>query len=517
MFLLPEILTAAILLKIASKTGEREISKAFGKKFALLNENDYDCFEKLWDQYWDAQKFKKDHKEEIQAEVDQAFHWLETLANCSHIGRQPDHNLPFGHKSACWADYNQRYVIFSDHHMMHQHPGVLGTAHRHDIFSVFPNHREGDHFINRIGNRYLYADALRQYYNSNYTLVENGDVEDLVIFEPNFEDVKARKKMNDEELREHKFQYRLRQLQAIMHTYDDLYIQIHDTFQSHGRYIRLAGNHDQDLQKPAFTHQLRTRYPDINVYDYLMLYDPREARDGDRPRYIIGHGHQFDINCTPKFAPKQGEVFSESLAWAFQGADRNWRWEDGPSRWADRFPFVNELVKGDKRPGEEFIAGRLDGVDDLIEVLFGCEIAWEYFENDSALNAFLQEVCTGEEFFKYRHLDELETCNKYHSAFQHSGRIPTLVLGHSHEPRANAINQRNNVVPFYANSGTAGRFENLLWCVEIEGDNLRVVSWHFDQLLDEIPQPGQMHRPPVRTVYEPFGGQLVPIRVERLG
>jgi hypothetical protein len=32
-------------------------------------------------------------------------------------------------------------------------------------------------------------------------------------------------------------------------------------------------------------------------------------------------------------------------------------------------------------------------------------------------------------------------------------------------------------IEFYINSGAAGRFENLIWCVEIEGGVERMLSW----------------------------------------
>ncbi|MPM31397.1 hypothetical protein SDC9_77952 [bioreactor metagenome] len=173
-------------------------------------------------------------------------------------------------------------------------------------------------------------------------------------------------------------------------------------------------------------------------------------------------------------------------------------------------------MRGDKQFKEELFNGDLDGFDDVVESIFGCEIAWEYFENESALNALIQEVFKGEEFFKYRHLDEVEVCRKYTEAFQNAPSTPTLILGHSHEPRLNALNEHNRPERHYANCGTEGRFENLIWCIEVEGDDMRVVSWHYERLLDGVPDPNAMHRPPVRTVYQSNGDVLVQNRVEEL-
>jgi hypothetical protein len=92
-------------------------------------------------------------------------------------------------------------------------------------------------------------------------------------------------------------------------------------------------------------------------------------------------------------------------------------------------------------------------------------------------------VWTGDETFKLRHMDEPKLCEEYERKYlaRNTGKpIPTLVIGHTHEPRRRATFTEGttvNIVDYYLNSGAAGRFENLIWCVEIEGSTDRIVSW----------------------------------------
>jgi len=65
---------------------------------------------------------------------------------------------------------------------------------------------------------------------------------------------------------------------------------------------------------------------------------------------VVGHGHHFDAASTPKYSKEIGEMLSECLGWAYEGADRVWRWDatDGVQRWAHGGePFLNTLVIDD--------------------------------------------------------------------------------------------------------------------------------------------------------------------------
>ena len=81
--------------------------------------------------------------------------------------------------------------------------------------------------------------------------------------------------------------------------------------------------------------------------------------------------------------------------------------------------------------------------------------------------------------YKLRHLNEIRLYKSYLSEFDKDAHVPKLVIGHTHEPRQNATYPDENVVKaskYYLNSGSAGRYQNLIWCVEIEGESDRIVS-----------------------------------------
>jgi hypothetical protein len=118
----------------------------------------------------------------------------------------------------------------------------------------------------------------------------------------------------------------------------------------------------------------------------------------------------------------------------------------------------------------------------------GHEVAWEYFENEDPYMAFVKEVCTGDEFFKYRHMNEAVLANAILRLNGNLKDFPTLICGHTHEPsdRSKFRNSTDitppdtpdrNLFTRYMNTGSAGRFENLIWCIEITGSTAKVHSW----------------------------------------
>ena len=135
------------------------------------------------------------------------------------------------------------------------------------------------------------------------------------------------------------------------------------------------------------------------------------------------------------------------------------------------------------------------------ESIYGKNIAWNYFENEGDPQKCIDlEVSTGKRWFKFRHLNELRLTVELENAF--GPRVPTLILGHTHEPRfrprkasgQSGHSQNWQEIDFYANSGSAGRFENLIWGIEILDRAPLLISWHRDG-----------DRMPVRTVWESFG------------
>jgi hypothetical protein len=519
-------LTEIILTFVTS--GQKGTIRKLGEKFSLKTNKDKDCFNALWNVYkWSVEYKKsteKDRKKEVEDALSQYFGQMIAIEGkgIARRGFQKIKRLPAAGK----------YVVFSDHHLLYK-------GHRHDFFSLS-------------GNAYLYSRLLEKYFDKNYTLIENGDVEDLVIFEPELNDCQKRAKMTKEELVAHRKTARLTQLRNILKSNENLYNQIRDTFHAKGRLVRIAGNHDQDLQYDEYLDVLRSKYKDITAYDFVLL----DSANSSIPAFAIAHGHQFDANCTPKYARFIGEAISECLGFAFQGSDRIWKWEDGPKTWASTRAFKNNLVGATpcnfkkiwddpaglisstfenflenpfetlkgliSHPVEEVVENIVETlIEDrdfqewFIEAIFGENIAWNYFESQTPAVALLDEVWTGDEFFKFRHTDELVITSLLKQAFKKQKQQPTLVLGHTHEVRLNSIDKSGNVENKYLNSGTAGRFQNLIWALEIDNGTPRIVSWHFPEPILEDPRSSSgssntMYRPPSRTVYTARGGELVP-------
>ncbi len=376
-------------------------------------------------------------------------------------------------------------------------------------------------------NYQLYLDVLGYYADEDYCLVENGDVEDCVLFEPDNEGAHARRKAapNAFGIREIAYPVRLddskwdeflhirytnrRELQdKIFKKFSGYYELINNRFK--GRYVRLAGNHDTYLDefrennlKDNVEKQLDNA---VLVKDYLQITRLNENGD-NQICYLVMHGHQFDGACiqhgeTP-YAKSLGEMYTECGGWANQGADRIWR-ENDTKRWYIGTTYQNQLAwsTAAEYPGDATMALVTNALGDImphaksfIETLLDHQIAWEYFENSDPFDAFTLEVWTGDEMYKLRHLDEISLCNGYLSEFQkikgNSAAVPKLVIGHTHEPRQNAVwldGKVDRTVDYYLNSGSAGRYQNLIWCIEIEGTTDRIVSWsRINGVLTRIP------------------------------
>lgn len=431
--------------------------KALGKAYGIRSRADRKCFDALWPLYKQASRYARKHKAELNGEVTKAFTILRQVAGGSRVSE-------LGHSQVIRLTGAGRYVVFSDHHMLH-------AGHRHDYFRSF-------------GNVTLYRQALAQYAGAGYVLIENGDVEDLVVIEPELQEARRRAAMSPASLAKHRLAYRSVQLEKIISTYEELYDQIARDFHAHGRLVKLAGNHEQDLQDPRLLRILRKKYPGLRVHDYAVIAPGRRAT----PSHIVAHGHQFDPVCNPRYSKQVGEVISECVGWAFQGADRIWTSED-TARWRRGDPFRNEPATARPRRSRKGLKRLWEAI---AELAVGHEIAWEYFESKSPQKAVFQEVLKGKEFFKIRHMSEDRILEGMRTAFRGTRRPPTLVLGHSHEARD---------LPNYMNSGSAGRFEGLLWGVEIDRGASRVITWHHDA-----------NGHPVRRILHPKDGRLAPAR-----
>ena len=374
------------------------------------------------------------------------------------------------------------FVVFSDHHI------------------VPPENRQKKVWLQ---NRDAYAKLIRHYASNGYTIVENGDVEDLVILEPKrteavylkvlAEHSKKKKGIDSKRLLSWFREYPNEMRDVLTATRSEWrQIQLDQIFDDPGnkpyydalaevaaanRLVRVAGNHDYEMQS------LQVREPWMVPVDILLI--------GDDNDYAVMHGHQFDQATNPAVAPLYGEVISECLGVWFQGPDRSWSADSVRTILKGGFP--NRLAThGDHASGAAsllmtaLLTSR-DANDEewamAWESLFGHPIAWEYGANDwqasvrggfSRPRDLIDDAMLGHQFFKFRHLDEGEIVQNLAT-----WDIETaLVLGHSHEVRA--IEGGPGHCRYY-NSGAAGRFERLVWALEITGRReVVVVAWAID-------------------------------------
>lgn len=374
-----------------------------------------------------------------------------------------------------------KYVIFSDHH-------ITPDGHSHNYFS------DGQ-------NKKLYMAILEYYSDNDFGLIENGDVEEYTIFEPtdaiinrydNLVDKKTPLGIREDigsivwsDLTEERINNRINILTQILDDHSDLYDLINTGFASKGKryYTKITGNHD-----PYINPRLRNVLPDFlkdNLCDALRI-NRAYGKKIDEPKYFITHGHQFDTSTLPQHAFAVGEVFSETLGWFIQGADRIWD-EAKTNQWRNpelNSTFRNILATADNE-GLESRGIVEKGIEDAIEGLMqNHEIAWEYFDNQRRARAITEEVLTGDEYFKVRHLSETRLVESL-SELQDNSELssfkdPTkLIIGHTHEPRLNSRTGVNDgdIVSNYINTGSAGRFDNLIWGVELIDGTEKVISW----------------------------------------
>jgi predicted phosphodiesterase len=466
---------------LSAANTKREVLKAIAGQFSL-DDSEEETFDALWDIFADAASYERDVEEELEADLDQAYHDVARIAAGFHVGKHTFARMP--------ADRDdERFVVFSDHHM---------TKHgsKPDYFKDF--------------NYQLYLDVLAHYATTDFCLIENGDVEECVIYAPTFTDARTRKdqapgagkfpiRHNDpnwHEFLDTRYAQRELTLSELTWEFRDYYDLVRLEFAARDKYVRITGNHDtyqDDDRESPLKERVEGRLG-ANVYDALRI-----RREGEIA-YVVLHGHQFDATCmqhgsTP-FAKSLGEVFSETAGWAFQGPDRFWteqdtkRWYHEPAVYGNTLAVETPGIYQDGGDGIfDLLANNLNQIKsdarDFVETVLDHQVAWEYFENSGAFHALTLEVWTGDELYKMRHTNEQKLCQRYASEFLDlqdppdlSARIPTLVIGHTHEPRKSARDPGSGAFPYwYLNSGSAGRYANLLWCVEILEDEDRICSW----------------------------------------
>lgn len=454
---------------------QRDISKTLGKKFNIQSQTDEEIFDDLWKIVSDSRDWAKNKSwpasneiyQAIEAKIESSYGEIAFIAqggNSQQDSFKREYDIS-----------NKSVVVFSDHHM---------TAYKN-----FAN------YFDDLGNYALYLKVLRHYMDATaFTIVENGDVEEGLVYEPTKADAAARLAAYNknklpiednadwQEFNNIRNAKRIEILNDIIDYYEEYYDLLSNEIIPAGRYVKIAGNHDTYLNndlKNIIENRLNTQ-----VYDVLR------ANWNNQCKYLITHGHQFDEVCVQPYAASLGEIISEGLSWAYQGADRMWNLSD-TKKWynSSEGGFQNKLSSstpsGDyKEPELALVLNLLKDIrnnpDNFFESIFGHPIAWEYFENNDAFNAVFLEVYNGEEMYKLRHMDEIKLYHEYISRIQME-EVPILVLGHTHEVRKDAertVGIAGSVTsPSYINTGSAGRFANLIWCSELTGTDQHIVSW----------------------------------------
>lgn len=372
-----------------------------------------------------------------------------------------------------------KIVIFSDHHILPDE-----------------NRQSGCWRANRDG----YTRILGHYGEDGWVVVEDGDVEDLVILEPMITEsmysevllgkmgrrVRSRnakqllagiatdpavtfRALEEARIPRRREQYaRIRSAPGNQAYYDVL-----RQLAASDQLVRVTGNHCYNLGELQTEEHLRP--VDVAIVER------------ERPMAIL-HGHQFDQATAPGVATLYGEVISECLGVWFQGPDRTW----GPREIARILGggFPNRLsTHGESHGGvgtmvTAMMASEYGDVDEWAaawEGLFGHPIAWEYAADDWQLGArygayrpgnIIEQAMLGEQFFKFRHLDELAVV----LALERWQVDADIVFGHTHEVRDIPSGPTSR----YYNSGAAGRFERLIWALEVEPSGVTICAWHIE-------------------------------------
>lgn len=233
------------------------VLKEIGKAFSLKTANDLEMFDDLWEVYQIGNKYRRDNEERMATAVEEAYTGLTDIV----AGRKTSASHGLERVGRTRAT---RLVVFSDHHMTH-------SGHRHNYFNTF--------------NAALYRDVLKRYADDGVTLVENGDVEELLIFEPTIAEAEKRRKLvrrptlglddigtiDWAELDGIRVEKRRQDLERMI-TDNRLY---YDSVRAFGRerYIKLSGNHDR-YASSLLEGMIESVYWTGVVKDVLLLDRP---------------------------------------------------------------------------------------------------------------------------------------------------------------------------------------------------------------------------------------------------
>ncbi len=311
---------------------------------------------------------------------------------------------------------NQQYVVFSDVHMF--------VAHDLDFF-------------NGNGNSQIYHHALNHYAAAGYTLIENGDVEDFWMRDnqalgaistvsdqlpwPYYADAFREQAIRTQH-QSHAFQMFLNNANT--------YALIRKEFHDKNRYVRTIGNHDDAWDDAANMEIMDLIYPGIVVNDYCTL----DGTNGEA-NVVLAHGHQSDIFNMPMCAwagKAAANAASRLYELSFGEANFFWRPKD---EWEDEFEgngFDNELVERN--------------------------------------------------IIKFVSFDEVGLYKDLEDIYGNSSTQPFLILSHTHNVRDESgvpdwMYTNEWTWKHYANTGTAGMWEQIVTGLEVNWPSVKAVAW----------------------------------------
>lgn len=310
---------------------------------------------------------------------------------------------------------NDRYVVFSDHH-------------------IFERNKRLDAF-GKARNDELYREVLQQYARDGFFLIENGDVEDLWERNPTIGNLVfgyasiIPSAFYVGPFLDDPYQALVEKflLRRIIDGYREMYDDIATLFYEQGRYIRLQGNHDLNLRKESVRKELDDVYSGIVIHDAVVLVpmDTQGFEVGD-PAVLIMHGHQLDAWNNPVMGNAAGAPIT-----AF---------------------FSNVLP-------DQAAAKLLKKAE------------WEKDMFDKGFENRLK-------FYLLPHTPEKKIRRILNKTFD-TYPPPHLILGHTHVAEWNARIKKcgSDVFENYTNGSTAGRHEQLIWCVEIVDGQVSLHTW----------------------------------------
>lgn len=285
----------------------------------------------------------------------------------------------------------------------------------------------------------LYAAALDHYAGEGWTLVENGDAEEFWLlggstYGVHYDLWRTAAALSGRRGRRLRRRVRAEHLRRIVGNNSPVYRRIRSDFVETGRYVRLAGNHDDLLDRPEGVAELQRWLPGVAVWDVVVL------TEGDRAAAVVTHGHLPDSwNAPGRNRPgKFAGVWASALY-------------DAP--WVSARPGVATPTESE---------ALLDGTDDnrLVAV-------------NPVLGAGLDLFTT----------DEVLLARSYRLHWPEDGSdpAPLLVLGHTHAPRLDALGPGGRRWHEYLNGG-CGVHHRLVTGIEWDGTgdvpSVSLVGWH---------------------------------------